>query len=596
MIRIEKLTKQHKNFGFKLFFSYIIFAIFLVITITIIHLYFSKDLRKNNFLKEVTLQSVEKKAKFNNYFNIKKDAILAIAQNKYFNQYIKNRSYSDYIELLFFTLMQANKDYMQIRYINEYGQEILRFDRNKYSLNPYKNISLQNKANRYYFKDVSKMKKGDIWFSNIHLNIEHKEIEVPFKPVVRIATPMFSNKEFKGILIINIFMEELIKTLTNSALFDIYLVNYDGYFIKHKNTKHNWSFYNSKRKIDDDFDLNFNKKLKENTKNFIYKNNFTQALFLDKQKISMIMIEKEESLSKMQSNNNKMIVTILFFAMIMSLIFTHLFTKALQGLFELVILQANELHDLATNLDSKVTLKTLEVAKKDRILQNQSKLAELGDMIGNIAHQWRHPLTRLSLSLQNLKAYKNKGKMTDEIFNKTMQNSLEQIEFMSNTIDNFKNFYKKDDKKSEFIIKDAIESVLNIIGAILEHNNISLFINSNKNLSIYANKNEFSQVLMNLIINAKDAIVENKTQKGKIHINILEKNSKMLIEICDNGGGVPSCLQEKIFDPYFTTKEEKGTGIGLYLSKAIVESKLKGKLSIKNSGSGAIFTIEIDKI
>ena len=470
-----------------------------------------------------------------------------LAKNEYFLKYVEEGSYKYYIDLLLLTIMESNKDYMQIRYINEKGFEVLRFDREKQSKEPYKSKTLQNKSNRYYFKNVAKMKNKDVWFSDIDLNVEHGHIEVPNKPVIRVATPMFIKDEFKGILIVNIFMQELLHSITNSALYDIYLVNSEGYYLRHKNSEFNWSFYNSKKRVSDDFNDELVLKMNTEDKNFVFhKNIYVQPLYLNKQKISMIMLEKDESIEQVENNNNTMIITILIFATLMSILFTFLFTRAPKSLFEFAVDQSDKLHDLATNLDNKVILKTLEVAKKDRLLQNQSKLAELGDMIGNIAHQWRHPLTRLSLTLQNLRAYKRKNRMSDEMFDEALENSLYQIEFMSTTIDNFKNFYKKDEEKCEFIVKESVDNVLNIIGAVLEHSNIKLHIESKEELSIYGNKNEFSQVLMNLIINAKDAIDENKIQNAKIDIIIEKEEDKIKILVKDNAGGVPSCLIEEI--------------------------------------------------
>ncbi|PLY11125.1 MAG: sensor histidine kinase [Arcobacter sp.] len=596
MIEIKELSKKNKNFGLKLFISYIVFTIILITSIITIHMFFSDGLAANKFEREIKLQSNEKKDIFYNFFHSREDEIQAIAKNEYFLEYIKKGKYKYYIDLLLITIMEANKEYMQIRYIDENGLEVLRFDRDKHSKIPYKSLILQNKSNRYYFKEVSKLKKGDTWFSKIDLNIEHQKIEIPFKSVVRIATPMIINNKFKGILIINIFMEELLDAITKSSLYDIYLIDEDGYYFRHKNSKYNWSNYDTKRTIKEDFELDLIQSINTTKGNFIFHDNiFIQPLISDNQIIKMIMLEKEESIQEVKESNNKMIFTILFFAIIMSLFFTIIFTNALKNIFELVVLQANRLHELATSLDTKVMMNTLEIAKKDRLLQNQSKLAELGDMIGNIAHQWRHPLTRLSLTLQNLKAFKSKNKMSDKMFQDGMENSLYQIEFMSNTIDNFKDFYKKDVEKSKFRVKDAIENVLKIIGAVLEHSNIKLYINCEKEVIINGNKNEFSQVMMNLIINAKDAIDDKKVLDGEININICNKEEQIKIEVSDNAGGVASCLKEEIFNPYFTTKETKGTGIGLYISKAIIEDKMNGKLTLENGQNGAIFTILLKK-
>lgn len=591
MIEIRKLSKENRNFGFKLFFSYIIFTILLIISITIIHMYFSQDLLNSKFEREVRLQSSEKKDKFDKYLKTKEDALLAIAKNEYFLDFIKDGSYKYYIDLLLLTIMEANKDYMQIRYINSSGYEVLRLDRKAQSQEPYKSTLLQDKSSRYYFKETSKLKKNEVLFSKIDLNMEHGNIQKPYNPTLRVSTPLFIEDKFKGIFIINIFMEKLLKSLSKSSLYDIYLIDKDGYYLKDKYGKFDWSFYNTKRTIKDDFSKHIVEKIFSSKKDsFIYDKTFIQTLFIDNKKIFLIMKESTQSINQVKNDNNKMIITILIFATIMALIFTFIFTRALRRLFDLVVKQADKLHDLAINLDNKVVEKTLEITKKDRLLQNQNKLAELGDMIGNIAHQWRHPLTRLSLILQNLKAFKNKNKMTDKLFSESMENSLYQIEFMSSTIDNFKNFYKKDEKKSNFKIIEAIENVLNIIGQILEHKNIDFNISSKEDILIYANKNEFSQVLMNLIINAKDAIEDNNIKNGKIEV-ILIKDKKVKIEVKDNAKGIPNYLLNEIFNPYFTTKDERGTGIGLYLSKVIIEEKMKGKLYATNSNQGAIFTI-----
>ncbi len=595
MLEVDKLSQKHRTFGVKLFFSYIVFSMLLIITITVIHIYLSEDSTLQKFQREVTLQSYEKKIQFDEFFKTKEDALLAITNNEYFLKNIEDGSYNYYIDLLLLTIMEANKDYMQIRYIDNKGHERLRFDREKYSKEPYKSSILQNKENRYYFKESRNLKKGEVWLSPIDLNIEYGQVQKPYTPVVRLATPIYINEKFHGILIINIFMEDLLNNITKSTLYDIYLIDEAGYYLKHKNSKYNWSIYDTKHSIDDDFLAKNVYKIQSNKEDILVlnKNMFLQTLKSSKQKINMLMVEKDESIAQISNNNNKMVITILIVALIISIIFTFLFTRTLKSIFEVVVKQSDKLHDLATTLDHKVKIQTLENAKKDRLLQNQSKLAELGDMIGNIAHQWRHPLTRLSLTIQNLKAYKKKNKMSDSMFDEAVENSLYQIEFMSTTIDNFKNFYKKDEKKSTFIIQDAVKSVLNIIGSVLEHSHITLNIIDADKLELYANKNEFSQVLMNLMINSKDAIDENKIINPHIEITIFKNEDKTNIQVRDNAGGVPAHIIDNIFNPYFTTKKEKGTGIGLYLSKAIIEDKMKGKLSVKNENNYAIFTIQI---
>ena len=596
MIEVKKLSKEHKKFGIKLFFSYITFALLLVSSITIIHIYLSDDLALHKFEREVTLQSSEKKKEFDGFFKKRRDGILAIARNEYFLQYTNEGTYNYYIDLLFLTIMEANKEYMQMRFIDKNGFEKLRFEREKNSQEPYKRLKLQDKSNRYYFQNAKLTKNGEVWFSPIDLNIEHEKIEKPNKSVVRVATPIYTNNNFQGILIINIFTKDLFESITKSTIYDIYITDNAGYYMRHKNKAYNWSLYNSKHRLDHDFEDEIVYEIqKDNLNARVLTNNiFVQPLSLENQRFNMILVETDKSIKEIADNNNKMIIAILIFSFFMAIIFSIIFSNPLKRMYAIVVSQAEKLHDLAINLDKKVRIETLKNAKKDRLLQNQSKLAELGDMIGNIAHQWRHPLTRLSLTLQNLKAFQAKGKLGDKLLNESLDNSLHQIEFMSNTIDNFKDFYKKDTNKKDFLIIEAIESILKIIGPTLEHNNIEIIIIDKNNLSIFGNKNEFSQVLMNLIVNAKDAFEDKNIAFPKIEINIQKIEKRIKIEIIDNAGGIEKNIILNIFDPYFTTKDSKGTGIGLYLSKAIIEDKMKGKLSVENKDNGAVFTIYLE--
>lgn len=596
MIEVKKLSKEHKKFGIKLFFSYITFALLLVSSITIIHIYLSDDLTLHKFEREVTLQSSEKKKEFDSFFKKRRDGILAIAKNEYFLQYTKDGTYNYYIDLLFLTIMEANKEYMQMRFIDKNGFEKLRFEREKNSQEPYKRLKLQDKSNRYYFQNAKLTKNGDVWFSPIDLNIEHEKVEKPNKSVVRVATPIYINNNFQGILIINIFTKDLFESITKSTIYDIYITDNAGYYMRHKNKAYNWSLYNSKHRLDHDFGDEIVYEIqKDNLKARVLTNNiFIQPLRLEDQRFNMLLIETDKSMKEIADNNNKMIIAILIFSFFMSIIFSIIFSNPLKRMYAIVVSQAEKLHDLAINLDKKVRTETLKNAKKDRLLQNQSKLAELGDMIGNIAHQWRHPLTRLSLTLQNLKAFQAKGKLGDSLLSESLDNSLHQIEFMSNTIDNFKDFYKKDTNKKDFLIIEAIDSILKIIGPTLEHNNIEIVIVDKNNLSIFGNKNEFSQVLMNLIVNAKDAFEDKNITSPRIEINIQKIEKRIKIEILDNAGGIEKNIILNIFDPYFTTKDSKGTGIGLYLSKAIIEDKMKGKLIVENKDNGAAFTIYLE--
>ena len=164
---------------------------------------------------------------------------------------------------------------------------------------------------------------------------------------------------------------------------------------------------------------------------------------------------------------------------------------------------------------------------------------------------------------------------------------------MSDTIDNFKNFYKQDQEKSDFRIRDAYEKMVAMVGHNLKHNNISISYSSDSDIKIFGNQNEFSQVLLNLIINARDALLSNQTSKPRIWIMASYEDNTAKLSISDNAGGIKGDLLEKIFEPYFSTKKEHGTGIGLYMVRSIIQEKFRGKVDVINGDEGATFRIEI---
>lgn len=582
MTESKRLSEQNIRFGIKLFLSYVAFTLILIISVIAISHYFLHDVQEKQFAREANLQSTEKKKKFNHYLQTKKDALLAISHNQHFLDFIDKKLHPESVNILFSTLMEANKDYMQIEYIDIHNLQVLQFNQNEKSptytsYNSSKNATIGN---------MSRMKKEEVLISNIDLNINEKQ----HKPTVQFSLPIYTKETLRGVLVIHIVIDDVLKSLTNSCLFDIYVMDSSENSIHQNHGALNWSYYGPGKMI--------NKTLLPKidtikSSKFINDALFVQPLLTGDQKLYMIMAENDASIEMIEQRFHKMIIAILLLASVVSLFFTFLFIKTLKKIFNLVTAQSDALYELATDLDTKVKQKSQEIAIKDRLLQNQSKLAELGEMMANIAHQWIQPLTRLSLIVQNLTAFKSKARMSDEIFNESMQNALYQIDFMSNTIDNFKNFYKPDDNIAEFFIEDAIYNILDIIGAVIEQSNITIAIHSTTPTSLYANKHEFSHVVMNLIINAKDAIDERNIRNGKIDINI-KQEGHIIIEVCDNAGGVAESIIDEIFNPYFTTKEKHGTGIGLYLSKAIIENKMGGKLSVKNSDEGAVFVIVLN--
>ena len=233
-----------------------------------------------------------------------------------------------------------------------------------------------------------------------------------------------------------------------------------------------------------------------------------------------------------------------------------------------------------------------EKEKQNKILIQKSKMASMGEMIGNIAHQWRQPLTQLSGLFLDIESAYDYKELDKAYLKNRINDANDLLEYMSKTIDDFKNYFNPNSKKESFYIKDAVQNALKIVNSTLLSNEIQLELNIDENLEIIGYKNEYSQAIMNIVTNAKDILKERNIKNPKIKIYTINENiPKLIIE--DNAGGIPPEIIDKIFDPYFTTKYEYGTGIGLYMVKLIIEEKMGGNIGVKNSINGAVFTIEV---
>ena len=252
-----------------------------------------------------------------------------------------------------------------------------------------------------------------------------------------------------------------------------------------------------------------------------------------------------------------------------------------------------ELFDLNVKLEEKIAEEIKKQEKQQEILLNQARHAAMGEMIGNIAHQWRQPLNALGLVLQNINFTYGMGELNEEFMDKSIKKAEFLTNSMSKTIDDFRLFFSPNKLKNEFRISTIIEKSLGLI----EDSVINHKIEVKKDIEdfeIYGFENELVQVLLILISNAKDALVEKNIDNPYIEIKTYFLNSEYIIKISDNAKGIDKKIINKIFDPYFTTKEEgKGTGIGLYMSKIIIENNMNGKLEVENDDKGAVFTIRL---
>lgn len=254
-----------------------------------------------------------------------------------------------------------------------------------------------------------------------------------------------------------------------------------------------------------------------------------------------------------------------------------------------------KLNDLTHTLEHKVRQELRKNEEKTKQLIQQSRLAQMGEMISMIAHQWRQPLTAISATTNNLLLRMMiKDRPDDNELSKEITLISEYSQHLSNTIDDFRNFFKSDKEKSIVTLEEVISNSISIIKNSLETNEITLKTDFKCNETVEIFASELNQVILNLIKNAEDSILDNKIENGVIEIKTKLDNNICNIFISDNGGGVPSDIIDKIFDPYFSTKKSKeGTGLGLYMSKIIVEDHCKGKILVENNSKGTVFTVKI---
>ena len=250
---------------------------------------------------------------------------------------------------------------------------------------------------------------------------------------------------------------------------------------------------------------------------------------------------------------------------------------------------------LNCNLEQKVQIETSKQKEQEQLLIQQTRLAAMGEMIGNIAHQWRQPLNALGLVLQNLKFSYDMGELDEKMMDKSINKADMLTKNMSKTIDDFRNFFKPNKSKEKFGINENINKAIELVESTFEHHNIKLEKNfSSDELEFHGFPNEFSQVILNILTNAKDAIIENKILNPLVIVETKIENDNICISIKDNANGIDENIVNKIFEPYFTTKDEgKGTGIGLYMSKIIIENNMNGKIEVYNLEKGANFIIKL---
>ncbi len=583
---------NRKKFTAVLAFSFFVYGIMLMLLFFLFSNWLIEKKEIEQFRNESYLQAESKEKYLDLYLDKLSRSLKSIAFNPYFMSYVVDKSYMNQAEFLFITIMLEHDDYMQLRFLDAKGVEKLRFDRDSIGTYPYKKAVLQDKSDRYYFKEAAKLPEGEIYTSRIDYNVENGKVVQPFVPVFRVSIPIYFKKKFMGILTINAFAESIIKLFTEAATFDICIYDQEGHAIYHDGKFYDKTI-NSKKitdilplakhelPLDDQVFLSEEKKI------------YIKPITMGTETIYIALTPKKDATFSFKKEDYQAASLVLFLLFVTAFPLSYLLSRPTESMFKTLARQREELEELTHTLEERVKEKTEENSRKDRLLIHQARLAELGEMIGNIAHQWRHPLTRLSLLLQNLKALNKKERLTTQKLTETLEVANEQIFFMSDTIDNFKDFYKQGGEKNLFLVADAYTKMVEMVGHNLKHNNIDISYQETEEISIFGNQNEFSQVLLNLIINARDAAIAKKIPTPTITISAEVKKEMNILKVSDNAGGIPADLLTQIFEPYFSTKGDKGTGIGLYMVRTIIQEKFGGTVTAHNDQAGAVFVLEI---
>jgi len=310
--------------------------------------------------------------------------------------------------------------------------------------------------------------------------------------------------------------------------------------------------------------------------------------------------KKDELKKKMYIDiTSSIFIFLLFslFANVLAIILGKQIDKFFKEYNTKILEKTNELERLNKTLERRVFLEVQKRAEQERLLIEKSKFIALGEMISNIAHQWRQPLSGLSAIIMNIKFRYSMGKLDETTMIEKSKEAERLLDYMSNTIEDFRNFFKPEKEKKEFNLNESLDSVLGIIGKTIKNQNIELNLNMEKDILIFGYKNELEQVLLNILSNAKEALIETKRKNPYIGIRAKKEKNRYSICIDDNGGGINIKPIEKIFEPYISTKANaNGTGIGLYMSKIIIEKNMNGRLKVQNTRYGARFSIILPKM
>ncbi len=276
-------------------------------------------------------------------------------------------------------------------------------------------------------------------------------------------------------------------------------------------------------------------------------------------------------------------VFFVLFLIIIAVIYKQILLRNVNNsLKEKVEEKTKKLRQINNELEIRIKEEVESNLKKDRLLSQQQKMVSMGQMIENIAHQWRQPLSLITTSASGIKLKKQINDLDDEFLDKTLDSIMNTSKYLSNTIDDFRYFFKPQKEKEDFYLENCCNKTVDLLNSNFLSKDIKI-INKSEDIKILGYETELIQVLINILNNSKDALEFSKEKDKLIFIDIFRDKDKAIIEINDNAGGIDESIIDKIFEPYFTTKHQsQGTGIGLYMCQEIIHKHMNGKIDISN--------------
>jgi signal transduction histidine kinase len=536
----------------------------------------------HNDIRSQTLSLLSQQNKINRFYlnefkQTQSHLITTLTQNTDIQNYTTKKN--DSAETLLYHFLKANTQIMQLRLIDLEGNEKIRFDRRRDgSLRQIPIHELQNKFSRPYFQYFRTLPKNAIGFSDFDLNIEHGKLDIPFNPTLRMGMPVYKNGVKQGVIVINYYMQEWITHLQKYNRSHFYLIDSEGYFLIHPNPQWEWSRYQAITKKATDYfqqPSSYFFPLREGEYRWINSN--TIAFDFDLYGKKLLALYQPEV-----SPNEILIRRLLQFSSILLL-----------SLFFIVAPLMHMIHLNARRVEE-------EKNKNERMLIHHARLGAMGNIISVIEHQWRQPLNSVGLIIQDLVSAFNHHELTQPYFAASEEKIMDQLRFMSQTLDAFRNFFYTDKDDNGCNLIDVTDEIARLYEMQFKTSGIILTVECKNEIGesypVHYEKNrerftlsthstEIKHILLNLISNAKDAIKLMNIvplSKQTIIITLAADDSAVYIDVTDYAGGIDSSIVHKIFTPYFTTKES-GTGLGLTIAKTLTEHFMHGSLSFETN-------------